>query len=324
MKNLFKSLIVSLTIFFVSFGTSLYAATLSFTPSAGQYSVGQTLAVAVLLSSTNQSANAMSASLSFPRDLLTVTSISKAGSIVSLWATEPQFSNSAGTISFEGIIPNPGFQGAGGRLITIYFRINTVGKAPIIITNSSVLANDGQGTNILTNVNNAEFSLAAAPERVVPPTPTPTPPSKAPTVPKTTDTPPVAVSTSSTATSTPEASASTTPIISTIGEDDSRDTLMLLILLQILIFLSVVFAIYNWRELRKLRKHIRESAATLNAGTHKAFQLLKDDLQKHLELLETVRTEREWTDEEHKFVIRFQSNLKEAEKFLSKKAKSLK
>ncbi len=171
MNKFLKSLIVIAAILVLGLGSLAEAATMSFTPSAGQYAVGQTIAVAVLLSSSDQSANAVSATISFPTDKLSVTSVSKAGSIIQLWAAEPSYSNAGGSVAFEGIIPNPGFQGAGGRLVTIYFKIKAQGQGPVILTKSSVLANDGQGTDILTNVNNADFTLIAAAQQppVTPP-----------------------------------------------------------------------------------------------------------------------------------------------------------
>ena len=65
--------------------------------------------------------NAASGVISFPADKLEVVSLSKTGSVFTLWVQEPSFSNSAGTINFEGIVLNPGFIGAAGKTPTIKF-----------------------------------------------------------------------------------------------------------------------------------------------------------------------------------------------------------
>jgi len=139
--------------------SSADAATLYFSPSSGSYNVGEQFSLSVYVSSADQSMNAASGVISFPSDKLEVTSLSKTGSIFNLWVQEPSFSNSNGTVNFEGIVLNPGFTGASGKILTVNFRIKTAGSALISFSSGSVLANDGQGTNILTNLGNAQFSL---------------------------------------------------------------------------------------------------------------------------------------------------------------------
>jgi len=135
------------------------AATLYFSPSSGSHAVGTTFSVNVYVSSADQAMNAASGVISFPQDKLEATSLSKTGSIFTLWVQEPSFSNSAGTINFEGIVLNPGFTGAAGKIITINFRAKAAGSALVNFSSGSVLANDGKGTNILTSLGNAQFSL---------------------------------------------------------------------------------------------------------------------------------------------------------------------
>jgi len=118
--------------------------------------------------------NAASGIISFPQDKLEATSLSKSGSIFALWVQEPSFSNAAGTINFEGIVLNPGFTGATGKIISVNFRVKAAGVSNLNFSSGSVLANDGKGTNILTGLGNASFSLNAgavgpqAPESTTP------------------------------------------------------------------------------------------------------------------------------------------------------------
>ena len=137
------------------------AATLSFSPSSGSYAVGNTFSASILISSADQSMNAASGAVSFPPDKLEVASVSKTGSVFTLWVQEPSFSNSAGTINFEGIVLNPGFMGATGKAITINFKVKAAGAAVLNFSSGSALANDGKGTNILASLGTANYNLGA-------------------------------------------------------------------------------------------------------------------------------------------------------------------
>ncbi len=145
------------------------AATLYLSPSAGTFSVGQTFSVSVYTSSSDQAMNAASATISFSSDRLEVSSVSKNGTIMSLWPVEPNFSNGSGAINFEGIILNPGYTGATGKLLTVNFKAKAEGEARVAISAGSVLANDGYGTNIVTGLGSATYTLIA--EGVPPPAP---------------------------------------------------------------------------------------------------------------------------------------------------------
>ncbi|MDP3785334.1 MAG: cohesin domain-containing protein, partial [bacterium] len=161
----FTKILVFISLVFVFFSVwsqAVEAATLYFSPSSGEYTVGKTLSVSVYVSSADQAMNAASGVISFPQDKLEVTSLSKAGSIFGLWVQEPLFSNSAGTVNFEGIVLNPGFTGAGGKVITINFKVRAAGAAPLNFLSGSALANDGKGTNILASLGDAQFGLGGA------------------------------------------------------------------------------------------------------------------------------------------------------------------
>lgn len=141
------------------FAKTANAATLYFSPSSGSYEISKNFSVNVFVSSADQAINAASGVISFPKDTLEVISLSKSGSIFSLWVQEPSFSNNIGTVNFEGIVLNPGFTGATGKIITINFRAKANGTAFLNFPSGSVLANDGKGTDILTSLGNANFVL---------------------------------------------------------------------------------------------------------------------------------------------------------------------
>lgn len=138
-----------------------FAATLSITPAASSRSVEQTFTESVLVDAGGQAINAVSGTISFPPSTLQVISISESSSIVNFWATNPSFSNASGTISFEGVILNPGFSGSAGNIITVTFQAKAAGQSPLSFTAGSVLANDGQGTNVLSAMTGAAVSIVS-------------------------------------------------------------------------------------------------------------------------------------------------------------------
>ena len=116
-RGQFSNGVYKIALIFLFFGllpVSTEAATLYFSPSSGEYVVSRTLSVSVYVSSAGQAINSASGIISFPQDKLEVTSLSRTGSIFTLWVQEPSFSNSAGTVNFEGVVLNPGFTGATG------------------------------------------------------------------------------------------------------------------------------------------------------------------------------------------------------------------
>ncbi|PIT96516.1 hypothetical protein COT82_02815 [Candidatus Campbellbacteria bacterium CG10_big_fil_rev_8_21_14_0_10_35_52] len=160
---IFLLLALSFCILFFPFSI-INAATLNFSPPSGSYGVGVSFSVNVTVESVDQAMNAVSGVVSFPWDKLEVVSISKQGSILSLWPVEPSFSNSAGTVSFEGIALNPGYTGASGKILAITFRARNAGQANLSFSSGSVLANDGTGTNILKGLQVAVFTLTSVVE----------------------------------------------------------------------------------------------------------------------------------------------------------------
>lgn len=140
------------------------AASLSLTPSTGAYTVGNIIKVRVSVASGTQSVNAVSGIVTYPSSIMSLSSVSKENSLITLWAKEPTFSNTTGSVSFEGVILN-GYQGSSGTVLTLIFRAKKEGSASIKLSNSStVLANDGVGTNVLTGVGGAFFTIGPGTE----------------------------------------------------------------------------------------------------------------------------------------------------------------
>ncbi len=165
MMTKYKNFLIAFSFIFLFLGSLpalTNAASLYFSPPVAISTVGETVTVNVYVSSTASPANAVTGVISFPTDKLEVVSISKVGSILFLWVVEPSFSNNHGTVSFEGIALNPGYTGTSGKIISITFKAKMVGTIPLLFTSSSVLANDGSGTNILTSISPASVQIGSA------------------------------------------------------------------------------------------------------------------------------------------------------------------
>lgn len=180
MKRLFLVLSI-LILFFAVIPEVNAAASLYLSPSTGTYTVDKTFSIEVKANTGGEAINAAEGSIVFDPDELQVVSIAKTGSIFTLWTKEPTFSNSSGSIEFGGGLPNPGFSGSAGMVITITFkamRATTTTTTTISFSSGAALANDGQGTNILKSMGNGSYIIS--PKGITPAVPT-TPP--APTVP---------------------------------------------------------------------------------------------------------------------------------------------
>lgn len=153
--------VIGFALLFVCGAKSVEAATLYISPASGSYTVGGVFSVNIFVSSTDHAMNAASGIISFPQEKLEVVSLSKSGSIVSLWVLEPTFSNGAGTINFEGIVLNPGFTGSAGKIVIVNFKTKAAGSASLTFSSGSILANDGQGTNILTGMGSGSYKISS-------------------------------------------------------------------------------------------------------------------------------------------------------------------
>jgi hypothetical protein len=141
-----------------------FAASLYFSPAAKTVSVGDNFTVSVDVSSADRAMNAASGDISFPSAKLRVLSVSNADSAMNLWVQNPSFSNAAsgGDINFAGVVLNPGFTGAAGNVVIIRFQAVAAGSAELSFSTGSVLANDGNGTDILDSMGTADVTITPA------------------------------------------------------------------------------------------------------------------------------------------------------------------
>lgn len=135
-------------------GASLYFSPLPEDPRAGN-----NFTVTIKTDSLAQPINAISGQLIFNPDKLEIINVSRIGSIFNIWLEEPNFTNLEGKLSFQGGVPRPGFMGNGGTVLHVIFKAKSSGIASIIWEKAEVLASDGKGTNILTNLQNYDFII---------------------------------------------------------------------------------------------------------------------------------------------------------------------
>lgn len=152
-----KSLFIGL-VGFLTCGYA-FAADITLTPTSGTFKPGKTFTVDVYVSNNTQTINAVSASVTFPADTLQVNSISKDGSIIKMWAEEPSFSNTNGTVKLEGVILNPGFSSTRGKVLSISFTAKKAGTAAVVVASGSVLANDGNASNVTGTLGSASYEI---------------------------------------------------------------------------------------------------------------------------------------------------------------------
>ncbi len=174
LKKFFLNSAIFVGALFLLFPNLSFGADLKIGANYSTYQVGDNVSVRVSVASPGQAINAVSGTLKFPADKLQVVSLSKASSVVNLWVQEPAFSNTTGEVNFEGAILNPGFVGASGLALTINFKAKKEGTVNLNYSVGSILANDGQGTNVLGKL--GQLNLTIKPATAVPTVPvSPTP-----------------------------------------------------------------------------------------------------------------------------------------------------
>lgn len=299
---------------------SVQAATLSF--SGGSGVVGKTVSVSVLVTAeAGESLNGISSEVSYPTDKLSLLSISKAGSIITFWAEEPSFSNSAGSASIEGIVPNPGYSGQNGRVVTFVFQVRAPGTATLSFQNPSILANDGRGTDILSQAFSRTITLTA-PTVEETPVVVPTVPVK-PTKP----TPPATPATAtSTATSTHKADVPATvtneqPTNALVIPIPQEKTLLRTVLYVLAIIGLAGLVVAGYLSLMRLIAAERRRRQTQADIIDRSFALLKKDLHAHMAKLRDTDEGKALTKKEIAFLASFEEDLTAVETIVHKKIK---
>ena len=148
------------------------AATMSVHADKDTYQTGDVINVTISVDTEDAVMNAMQGILTYSQDKLSLLSIKTSKSVVKFWVNEPEVISS-GKIQFDGVVMNPPYSGSNGIIFTVQFIADVTGTVPVDVLSASVLADDGKGTDILTQVLGDEFVITKKVE-YVPPTPPPT------------------------------------------------------------------------------------------------------------------------------------------------------
>src|SRR3989338_7979275 len=159
--------------FIVLFATCVFAyspaasaATLFISPPSVEVGTGDKLTLDIKIDSEEVGLNAAQAVIRFPNDILEATGLDKTGSAFSFWLEEPNFSNADGGIPY-------GVTGGSIQVLKVTFTAKGTGSGSLTVSDAAVTASDGSGTNILSKIVSASFTVV--PKKVVPPTPVPAP-----------------------------------------------------------------------------------------------------------------------------------------------------
>lgn len=299
----------------------LHAANLTLVPSAGNYSEGKAFSVSVNVVSTDQAMNAVQGKLFFSKDTLEVVGISKNNSIISLWVQEPSFSNATGAITFEGVVFNPGYKGPDGRLLTITFKAKNTGDSIVNFSESSVYANNGEGTNILKNSINGRYIISDA--KKIEPVQTPT------VVVPTVEVEPEPQPSEEINVQAPEFVYDDVPVkviteesFLKIGSFEANFFTFVLILL--VLFLSIILSVlYGLIQRDRFKRKMQSSLKHIHHLLHTSFNLLKSDMRENIHVLERVKSKRALTEEEGMLTDNLNRNFDDVEEIITKKINEL-
>ncbi len=145
------------------------AATLILVPEKKNVGIGEGFFVDVRIDTEGESVNAAQGTISFPVDLLEVTSIDKSGSVFGFWIDEPNFSNDTGVAGFIGGTPK-GITGGSLHTLRLTMRARAAGSAELLLSNAAITASDGKGTNVLSRAGGTVVSIGTGETSTIPPT----------------------------------------------------------------------------------------------------------------------------------------------------------
>ena len=157
-------LVFSLLISLFGYKAQASGASLYISPASDAVFVGSTFDVSILLNSGGNNINTVRVDLKFDPKKIQIASPTAGKSFISVWVSQPTYSNIEGTASFRGGIPSPGINTSAGLVSTITFRAVAPGETTISIMDSSqVLLDDGKGTNVLSSVSRGVYSIDIPP-----------------------------------------------------------------------------------------------------------------------------------------------------------------
>jgi len=143
-KNNFSlKLFAGLALFLLSVG-QVSAAVIFVNPAASAAVAGHEFTASVFLDTEMQAINALEGTITYPRDLVTVSKIDNGSSVINFWLKPPAV-DTPGTISFSGVTAG-GYNGKEGFVFAITFRTKALGSGTVSPVDISAMLDDGKGT----------------------------------------------------------------------------------------------------------------------------------------------------------------------------------
>lgn len=120
-------------------------------PTKSSHPVGEVFPLKIELMNIPSSINVAQADLSYDPSIIEVVDLTTDGTFASFFV-QKEFNNDQGYVRISGGVPNPGYRAPSGLLATIYLKGIKPGAVELKYLESSlVLANDGRGTNLLSD-----------------------------------------------------------------------------------------------------------------------------------------------------------------------------
>jgi len=159
MKKILKITGIVLSVVCLSvFSRALAASNLSLVPEVQTAGIGQQFSVSLLLDA-GENINAAQGIVSFSPSVLQMVSVDNSSSIFNFWVEDPTISNDVGTMSFVGGSSKT-INGSKLKILTMKFKAVGIGSSNIKFSNGVVAADDGLGTNVLSNVNETTITVS--------------------------------------------------------------------------------------------------------------------------------------------------------------------
>ena len=138
--------------------TEASAATLYLLPEATRLGVGQEFNIDIKVNTEETFINSTEATLHFSNSILQLVSVDKVGSIFNFWVEEPVISNEAGTVRFIGGTAK-GIPGDSLQILKLKFKTSGAGSADLTLSDATVTASDGKGTNVLSKIEGTNVNV---------------------------------------------------------------------------------------------------------------------------------------------------------------------
>lgn len=146
--------------------TNAQEASLYLSPPTGVHEIGQPFTIRLLVDTDGEDINAAEGVLSYNPSDFEVVEISTEESIFSIWTTQPLLSDNGG-ISFGGG-SSQAFSGDIGRIFSITLNPLRSGVGRITFNSGSVLAADGSGSNIISEMRTGAYTVVPSVEETAP------------------------------------------------------------------------------------------------------------------------------------------------------------